>query len=84
MTLADLVDTHVAVASRSGRLEKIERLGALLSRAREEEVPVACAYLTGVLPQGRIGLGPATIRNARPTVAAESSAPSGRTPTPPG
>ncbi|MDJ0850986.1 MAG: ATP-dependent DNA ligase [Myxococcota bacterium] len=64
MRLADLVETSRAVASASGRLAKVERLAALLSRARVGEVEPAVAFLVGELPL-RLGVGPAKLREVR-------------------
>ncbi|MGH2573186.1 MAG: ATP-dependent DNA ligase [Actinomycetota bacterium] len=63
MLLEEIVRTSGAVTEASGRLTKIERLAATLRRLRPEEVPVAVAYLSGVLPQGTIGVGWATLRD---------------------
>lgn len=73
MKLDALVNTHLAVAERSGRLDKIERLAALLALARGQEIGIVAAYLTGKLPQGRIGLGPAAIRSALATTSAREA-----------
>jgi len=61
--LSELVDVSNAVAGTQSRLEKRERLARLLREARGPEVPVAVSYLAGTLPQGRIGLGPAILRD---------------------
>ena len=53
------------MAAVRGRLEKVERLAAALSRCAPEEVEIAVDYLTGGLPQGRIGVAWATIEQAR-------------------
>jgi DNA ligase-1 len=70
MLFNELVETSQAVAATSGRLEKIERLVALLRRLEASEAPLAVAYLCGRLPQGRIGIGPAAFRDARPAAPA--------------
>src|SRR5688500_7115855 len=70
MLLADLVDTSSRVAGTSKRLEKISLLADLLARVHADEVAIAVAYLSGELRQGRIGLGWAAIRNAKPATAA--------------
>jgi DNA ligase-1 len=74
MRLAELTDTSRRVSETRGRLEKVETLAACLRRASPQELPVAVAYLSGTLPQGRIGVGPALIREA----AAGSAAPASR------
>ena len=70
MRLKDLVETSSAVTGVSGRLEKIDRLAALLKRAAPDEVRVVVAYLSGRLPQGRIGLGGSLVSQARSGTAA--------------
>jgi DNA ligase-1 len=72
MLLAELVATSAAVAEASSRLVKISRLAELLRRATRAEVETAIAFLSGELRQGRIGIGPAAIREARPAVSADS------------
>jgi DNA ligase-1 len=68
--LHDIVECSKRVAQTRARLEKVEALAILLRRLRSEEVPIAIAFLTGQLRQGRIGIGPAKIRAAFPESAA--------------
>jgi DNA ligase-1 len=70
MRLEDLVTTSSAVTRVAGRLEKIERLADLLKRAGQDEVGIAIAYLSGRLPQGRIGIGGSLVWQAKPETAA--------------
>ncbi len=70
MRLEEVVNTSAAVTEVSGRLEKIDRLAALLKRVEPDEVRVAIAYLSGRLPQGRIGIGGSTVWQAKPEAAA--------------
>ena len=70
MKLIELAKTWRIVAATSGRLEKIQHLETLLRRLEPREIVIAVAYLCGRLPQGRIGLGPAALRDARPAAAA--------------
>lgn len=65
MQLRELVDASNAVAGTRGRLEKIGKLAALLRQLRPDEIPIAVAYLSGALPQGRIGIGWSVISQAR-------------------
>ena len=74
MLLGELVGTSAAVAEASSRLVKISRLADLLRRVTRAEVETAIAFLSGELRQGRIGIGPAAIREARPPAAADSPA----------
>ena len=63
-TLADVVATSQAVASTRSRLAKTAALAELLTRARDAgdgTVRLVAHYLAGVLPQGRIGVGPAAL-----------------------
>ncbi len=65
MQLSDLTDASREVASTRSRLKKRAVLGACLRRAGPAEAAIAVAYLSGTLPQGRIGLGPAILRRTR-------------------
>jgi DNA ligase 1 len=65
-----------AVAGTSGRLEKVRTLADLLADLAPEERAIVAAWLAGDLPQGRIGLGPASIRGAYAAAPAPSGAPS--------
>ncbi|MEZ4422296.1 MAG: ATP-dependent DNA ligase [Gemmatimonadota bacterium] len=71
MPLSALADVSRAVAATPKRGEKVAHLTALLSRAADGEVAVVVAWLAGELPQGRIGVGPALVREALATPAAE-------------
>ena len=64
MRLQELVEVSNAVASVSGRLEKIERLAVLLVRLPSEDIEIAVAFLTGSPRQGRIGLGWSALSDA--------------------
>jgi DNA ligase-1 len=65
MRLQELVDVSNDVAGARGRLDKIGKLADLLRRLLPDEVPIAVAYLSGSLPQGRIGIGWSVIAQAR-------------------
>ena len=71
MLLADLVATAATVASTRSRLAKVDALATLLGRLAPDEVIAATGYLVGDLPQGRIGIGWATIRDLDVTPATE-------------
>lgn len=73
MKLSRLVEAHHAVADVSARLEKIERLAELLGETEPEEAPVAVAYLSGDMPGGKIGVGPATLDEVLPVEPAGES-----------
>ncbi|HEY7290336.1 MAG TPA: ATP-dependent DNA ligase [Vicinamibacterales bacterium] len=57
MRLADVVATSNAVASTSGRLDKIARLADLLKRIPADEIEIVVSFLSGEPRQGRIGVG---------------------------
>jgi DNA ligase-1 len=57
MQLSHLVDVSRQVAATRSRLTKRALLGRCLREAGSDEVGTVVHYLTGVLPQGRIGLG---------------------------
>jgi DNA ligase-1 len=57
VALADLVATSREVASTRSRTAKRDALAALLTRCPADEVAVVVAYLSGVLPQRRLGVG---------------------------
>jgi DNA ligase-1 len=66
MRLADLVTTSRRVTETRSRLEKTSALSGLLRRLEAGEIDIAAAFLSGHLRQGRIGLGGAAVRGARP------------------
>jgi DNA ligase-1 len=68
----ELVQTSHRVAETSGRLAKIELVAALLKRAAPDEIETAIAFLSGSPRQGRIGIGYATLRAAKPGHAADT------------
>src|SRR5689334_5274376 len=72
MQLNDLVLTSKLVADTSGRLEKIALLASLLKRLAPNEVPIAVGFLTGWPRQGKLGVGWASVAEARPAVSATS------------
>lgn len=57
LRLADVVATSAAVSATRSRTAKRDLLADLLGRTGEHEVAVVAAYLSGTLPQGRIGVG---------------------------
>jgi DNA ligase-1 len=60
--LDEIARTSADVAATSSRLAKVTRLAESLGHASPDEVPIAVAYLSGVLPQGTIGVGWASLR----------------------
>ena len=72
MLLSAIALGSTDVAATSSRLAKIERLAACLEQAAPDEVAIAVAYLSGVLPQGTVGVGWAALRD-RPAPAESAS-----------
>ena len=73
MRLDDVARTSRDVAATSSRNAKIARIAELLRNASPDDAAVATAWLMGELPQGRIGIGYATIREAETEPAAEAT-----------
>ncbi|HEX2658827.1 MAG TPA: ATP-dependent DNA ligase [Polyangia bacterium] len=65
MQLAEVVETSRQVAETRSRLEKTDRLAALLRRLPPPLVSVGVSYLAGDLPQGRLGVGYALLGRLR-------------------
>jgi DNA ligase-1 len=70
--LHTLVAASAAVAAASGRLVKIGHLAETLHALAPEEVDIAIGLLSGEPRQGRMGLGPSTVWQAKATDAAET------------
>jgi len=66
MLLAQIARTSADVAATSSRLGKVARLAECLAQAAPPEVRAAVSYLSGVLPQGTIGVGWAALRDLPP------------------
>lgn len=66
MKLHDIVQTSRRVGATRSRREKIELIAAALERLEPGEIGVAVAFLSGEIPQGRIGIGPSKLRDAFP------------------
>ena len=64
MTLQELLRFRDAIRSTSRRTEKIQIFGELFRLLRDDEVEIALALFTGTLPFGKLGIGPATLRQA--------------------
>jgi DNA ligase-1 len=62
--LAELARTSQRVAATPARLAKVHELAALLKILEPDEIAVAVNYLSGEIPQGKIGIGYATLRAA--------------------
>jgi DNA ligase-1 len=57
MLLQDIVDCSAEIRSTRSRTAKIQALADLLADTRTSLVPLAVAYLSGELPQGKVGIG---------------------------
>jgi DNA ligase-1 len=68
-----LVEASEAVGATRSRSAKVTRLAELLRGLDPEEVVLAVAYLSGELPQGRVGLGYATVFGVEAPPAADAS-----------
>ncbi|QGZ52222.1 ATP-dependent DNA ligase [Streptomyces sp. QHH-9511] len=66
MLLARLADVSHQVAATSARSRKIGLLAELFGEAAPEESPLVIAYLSGRLPQGRIGVGWSVLKHVIP------------------
>jgi len=62
MLLCEIETCSRRIAATRSRLKKRETLSKLLTRVGGDDVPIVVSYLSGELPQGRIGLGPAIVR----------------------
>jgi DNA ligase-1 len=73
MQLQHLAHASREVAATRSRLRKRAALSACLDRAGPAEAALVVSYLSGVLPQGRIGLGPSILRDLPGGTAAEAT-----------
>jgi DNA ligase-1 len=64
MQLARLVETVGQVRATTKKNEKVRLLAELLQQTQSRETELAASYLSGSLPQGRIGVGWRTIQAA--------------------
>src|SRR5438552_10739562 len=64
MLLSGLVECVGRVRATPRKLEKVGLLADLLRQTRGRETELAALYLTGTLPQGRIGIGWSTLQAA--------------------
>ena len=71
--LATLVATSQRVGATAARGTKIRELASFLGALQPDEIAVATQYLAGELPQGRIGIGYASLQRAAGSPAAEGT-----------
>ena len=74
MQLADLAKTSIQLASTRSRRAKTRLLADCLLGLDADEVAIGVAYLSGCLPQGRIGIGAAALHKAEAGVEPGSDA----------
>jgi len=70
--LSTVVTTSESVAATTKRTPKVRALANCLRGLDKAEIEIGVAYLAGELPQGKIGIGYATLRTASQTPASES------------
>ncbi|MFI8823598.1 ATP-dependent DNA ligase [Streptomyces sp. NPDC053431] len=66
MLLARVAEVSGQVAATSARSRKIGLLAELFAEAEPDESPLVIAYLSGRLPQGRIGVGWSVLKTVLP------------------
>jgi DNA ligase-1 len=62
ISIKDLVELSRRVGSTTKKKEKVSLLADFFRRAKGEEIALAARYLSGQLPQGRLGIGWATLQ----------------------
>src|SRR5689334_8655051 len=72
--LADLVALSREVAATRARNGKLERIAAFLRPLDATDAALAVSYLSGDVPQGKTGVGWATVSTARDTGSPASEA----------
>ena len=73
MMLKDLATVSAALAATRSRSEKTRLLAELLRALAPDERETAVAWLAGVLPGGKLSLGPAAVYAAKGAPAAEAT-----------
>jgi DNA ligase-1 len=73
MLLGRVVDASMAIRSTRSRLAKIDTLAALLAGTPPGLVGLVVAYLSGDLPQGKIGIGYSLVYDVDETAAPSPS-----------
>ena len=67
--IAELVEASRAVGATASRLAKIRVLAAAIRALDPDEIEIGVQYLSGEIPQGRIGIGPAVLQAAHTATA---------------
>jgi DNA ligase 1 len=73
MLFATIVATSQQLTATSSRLDKIRQLVDCIRQLPPDEISIAIKYLSGILPQGRIGIGMAKLFEQRGEAAASPS-----------
>lgn len=73
MQLETLVNASAAVAATRSRLKKRAILAECLGGASTDDLRIAVSYLSGTLPQGKIGVGYALLRELRDAAITETA-----------
>ena len=71
--LADLARTSQRVSATSARLPKVRELATFLRALPADEIETTVHYLSGEIPQGKIGIGYSTLEAAASKSAADSA-----------
>jgi len=69
--LAELVRASQRVGATAARKVKVRELSSLLRSLTPEEIDIGVHYLSGEIPQGKIGVGYTAVRAAASTAAAD-------------
>jgi DNA ligase 1 len=69
--LAEIVQASQRVGATAARRVKVSELAALLKLLTTDELDIGVHYLSGEIPQGKIGIGYAAVRAAAATPAAD-------------
>ncbi|MQY10459.1 DNA ligase B [Streptomyces sp. RB5] len=69
MLLADVARTSLEISATSSRTDKTALLADLFRATEPDDAPIVVTYLAGRLPQRRIGVGWATLKERRPPAA---------------
>lgn len=73
MQLAEIAQASADITATRSRKEKTARLAALIRQMDPDEVAIGVSYLSGRLPQGRLGVGFAAIRDVDASPATQPS-----------
>ena len=73
MKLITLAELSSALAATRSRIAKIKLLSEYVRELEPDERTIGVAWLAGVLPGGRLGLGPAAVHALRDVTPAQES-----------